>query len=191
MVAPIRHRHLTQLVQSAAGLSGPKLDTDLWHRLDPFRVGLPQKSEAGPGATPDELPAAQRLEIKRLRALVTAGLQALADRTERKLASTLAGARQAWDRVDSEQIVEPSLDAILDGTRRALQAAAAQHDAVAGAALEGLLVLEAARGLVALFERRLSSLIRLRGRESDELLPEGRPFVDLGPALAEAARAWA
>jgi hypothetical protein len=62
---------------------------------------------------------------------------------------------------------------------------------VAAVALEGLLALEAACGLTTLAERRLSSLIRLRlrGRERD-ILPAGRPFLDLGAAFAEAARAW-
>ena len=58
-------------------------------------------------------------------------------------------------------------------------------------ALEGLIALEAACGLTALTEGRLSALIRLRVRtREDDLLPEGRPFLDLGAALAEAATAW-
>jgi hypothetical protein len=190
MVAPIRHRHLKQLVHAATGLRGPKLDTTLWRRLEPWSVGLPQKSEAGPGAAPDELPAPMRLEMSRLRALVAAALHALADRTERHLPRNLAGARQAWDKVDHHDIVEPTLEATLDGTRRTLQLTASRDDAAGGIALQGLLALEAARGLVALAERRLSSLIRLRIQDSDDLLPGGRPFLDIAPALAEAARAW-
>jgi hypothetical protein len=53
-------------------------------------------------------------------------------------------------------------------------------------------VLEAACGLTTLAERRLSSVIRLRLRSDDqELLPAGRPFLDLGAAISEAARVWA
>ena len=78
----------------------------------------------------------------------------------------------------------------LASTRHTLERAAVRPDPVGAVALEGLLALEAARGLAALAEQRLSSLIRLRVRQTDELLPGGRPFLDLGAAIAEAARAW-
>ena len=58
-------------------------------------------------------------------------------------------------------------------------------------ALEGLLAIDLAIALVRLFERRLAALLRLRLRSATpELLPEGRPFLDLGRALHEAAEAW-
>ena len=58
-------------------------------------------------------------------------------------------------------------------------------------ALEGLLAVDASVALVRLFERRLASLLRLRLRSATpDLLPEGRPFLDLGRALHEVAGAW-
>lgn len=61
----------------------------------------------------------------------------------------------------------------------------------AAVALEGLLVLDTAVSLVRLFESRLASLLRLRRRSATpELLPEGRPFLDLAGALRELAEVW-
>jgi hypothetical protein len=200
MVRAIRYRPLKQLVQAASSLSGPKLDTALWRRLEPWSAGLPQKPDAGP-SQPDELPADTRLEMNRLRALVATSLATMAQKVEDRLGPILAGARQAWDKVDNHDLCDRSFDATLDGVRRTLQAAASGASAargagdasgpLAGVALEGLLALETARALVALAERRLSSLIRLRVQDSEQLLPGGRPFLDLGAAIAEAARAWA
>lgn len=176
----IRHRHLKQLVDSAVALGGPTLDQALWRRLQPFAAG-----------DPGELPADPRLEARRLRALVAGSLQALAERLEQTLAPALAGARQNWDKVDNQTIVDSRLEAAVASTRHALERAATRADAAGAVALEGLMALEAARGLIRLAEQRMSSLIRLRVRQDEDLLPGGRPFLDLGAALAEAARAWA
>jgi hypothetical protein len=125
---------------------------------------------------------------------VAACLEGLAQRAEKALRPALARARQNWEQVDSLEIVDRPMAGSLAEARRHLQAAASgegNHPAVCAVAVEGLLVLEAATGLTSLTERRLSSLIRLRVRLSEDLLPEGRPFLDLGKALAEAAHAWA
>jgi hypothetical protein len=59
------------------------------------------------------------------------------------------------------------------------------------AALEGLLAVDTAVALVRVFERRLATLLRLRLRSATpDLLPGGRPFLDLAGALAELAEAW-
>lgn len=129
--------------------------------------------------------------MNRLRALVADGLLAMSKRAEQTLAPALARARQAWDKVDSHVILEPALVATLSVTRRTLQQTADGDGGALGAvAVEGLIALEAAEGLCALAERRLSSLIRLRLQDTEELLPADRPFLDLGAALAEAARTW-
>src|SRR5687767_3293241 len=196
MVPSILHRHLKQLVHAAASLRGPKLETALWHRLEPWSVAGPSdpselpdpgepsgvRAPQGQGQVDDDAAEARR-EMTRLRALVAAGLQALARRAEQTVGPALAGARQAWDKVDHHTIVDPALAATLAGTQRTLQLAASGQGPVAAVAIEGLLALEAAGGLCALVERRLSSLIRLRVQQSDELMPGGRPFLDLGPAL--------
>jgi hypothetical protein len=202
MVGSIRNRHLKQLVHSAASLGGPRLETALWRRLDGFVAALPPRPEASTGAQgePATSPGeAARAEIARLRGLVAGSLQALAARIEQTLGPALAGARQAWEKVDSQVLVDPTLDASLGVARRTLELAVAEPDPLGAVALEGIAVLEVARGLVALAEQRMSSLIRLRlagagvdGQLDPEgtLLPQGRPFLDLSAAIAEAGRAW-
>ena len=77
--------------------------------------------------------------------------------------------------------------------RRRLAAAAAPAALAArrAVALEGLLAVDASVALTRLFERRFATLLRLRMRSNTpELLPDGRPFLDLGRALREAAEAW-
>jgi hypothetical protein len=176
---PIRHRYLKELVRTAAALPGPRIDLAPWDRLT-------QLGEATGSAEVSTEPA-------RLRALVAQALLSLAHRLDEVLPPALLRARQAWDKVDDLAIVDEDLAATLAATRRTLVAgtiaASAPERAVA---FEGLVALDAARGLTGLAERGLASLIRLRVRASnDELLPDGRPFIDLGAALAEAARAWA
>jgi hypothetical protein len=186
---------LQQLVRAAAALPGPQLDVALWHRLEPWGTdpsGATGTDDAG------ELRAATRAEVARVRALVAGCLGALAQRVEQALGPALALARQSWDRVDDLVIVDAPLGSNLSRVRQQLEAAldSAGQDrdsrAVAAAALEGLMALEAAEGLTGLCQHRLSSLIRLRvSMEDGELLPGGRPFLDVGAALAEAARRWA
>jgi hypothetical protein len=179
--------HVKQLVHAATSLSGPKLETALWQRLDPFCAAGSTRVHAQKEEGRDPEPPA---DPRRLRAMVAADLRALARRAETTLASALASARQAWDKVDNHMIIDPALAATLSVTRRRLQLAAEGSGPTAAVALEGIIALEVAGNLCALMERRLSSLIRLRVQQSEELLPDGRPFLDLGAALAEVARAW-
>jgi hypothetical protein len=179
---PIRHRHLKQLVRTAASLPGPRVELAPWNRLAQLATG--------DGSAP---PPEGGRDASGLRALVGACLTALARRLDEALPPALANARQQWDKVDDLTIVDEDLAATLADARRTLVATAAGGaPAERAVALEGLLALDTARGLTTLAERGLASLIRLRVRSRDEvLLPAGRPFVDLGAALAEAARAWA
>jgi hypothetical protein len=188
IVARIRHRHLKELVRTAAALPGPKLDIPLWASIRAIDLG----------AAPGDPPAPPRQDVVReiavLRGLVASCLSRLAQRIEERFSAALAEARRAWDQADSVTIVDVDLGRALADARRKLGAAAGagpDRRALAAVALEGLLVLEAACGLTTLAERRLSSVIRLRLRDNDqELLPEGRPFLDLGAAISEAARVW-
>ena len=193
MVARIP-RHLKQLVSTAAALPGPKVEVALWASLRAIDLGAAQESTGAPARLRSDLPDDVRQEIAALRALVASCLQRLALRIDEKLAAALAEARRAWDQVDSVTIVDANLGRALTDARRRLGTTAASRSAdraVAAVALEGLLALEAACGLTTLAERRLSSIIRLRLRGyNHELLPGGRPFLDLGAAFAEAARAW-
>jgi hypothetical protein len=186
-------------------LPGAKLDTAPFARLAPVgaalapTAGAASASGAKSGAMSGAMtgggrePAGDaRAEIARLRGLVAECLAALAKRIDETLPAALAQARRAWDKVDDLSIIDPPLRAALADGRRWLAAVAADGGRAEGAvALEGLIALESAWGLTLLAERRLSALIRLRVRSADgELLPGGRPFLDLGAALAEAASAW-
>jgi hypothetical protein len=176
IVARIRHRHLNELARTAAALPGPKLEIPLWASLRAIDVGPTPSRDAAPDGIDlrTNLGPEVREEVAQLRALVASCLQRLSVQIESKLGPALEGA-------------------LADARRRLGSAADAKRSTgtVGAVALEGLLALEAACGLTTLAERRLSSLIRLRlrGRER-ELLPAGRPFLDLGAAFAEAARAW-
>lgn len=162
---------------------------------------LPISNVAPAGDSSDQLApnprvdAAARAEITRLRGMVAACLDALARAINQRLAPAIEGAHRAWEKVDDLSIVDPILAATVSETRRALHRAAAATGPsgrpVAAVAIEGLLALDSACGLTGLAERRLSSLIRLRVRSADPaLLPQGRPFLDLGRAIAEVAREW-
>jgi hypothetical protein len=201
IVGGILHRHLNQLVRTAAALPGPKVSVALWASLRAIDLGGGAPNPTPPDQAPglagrwgSDLPDDVRQEIAGLRALVASCLQQLALRIEQHLGSALAEARRAWDQADSVTIVDAELGRMLADARRRLGGMADRRGvdrAIGAVAVEGLLALEAACGLTTLAERRLSSIIRLRLHGDDpELLPGGRPFLDLGAAFTEAAGAW-
>jgi hypothetical protein len=125
--------------------------------------------------------------------MVSVSLAALARTIDQHLGPAIENAHRAWEKVDDLAIVDTVLAANVTETRRALYRAATApgQPALAAVGLEGLLALDAACGLTGLAERRLSSLIRLRVRSAEPaLMPDGRPFLDLGRAIAEVAREW-
>jgi hypothetical protein len=186
MVGPIRQRHLQELRRAATALPGPKAAA-------PRLTQLPPAAGAGDGAAPEgPLDAAARTEIANLRRLVHHVLMTLSERVERTLGPALEKALRAWDQADAHVILDHDLKHRLALERRRLEEAlGSPWPAVRAVAVEAILALRAACALVELFERRLSPLIRLRVRSPErELLPNGRPFLDLAPALAEAARGW-
>jgi hypothetical protein len=145
-----------------------------------------QAAEGGPSRGADVPPAALRREVAAL-------LARLARHVDDALAAALARAARAWEQVDALPMIDPELEdgvaLVRLGLARAAHATApAAQRAVA---LEGLLAVDAAVALARLCERRMASLLRLRLRSpASELLPAGRPFLDLGAALHEAAEAW-
>ena len=171
-------------------------------------------SAAAPRTTQDRrqvAPARQAISLHELKTRVRELLAELARRVDGALPDTLRHAQHAWDQVDALKLI----DKAVDDEVRALVRQAALLEADAESAerralgLEGRLTLEAAVGLVALVERRLATLVRvrLRGvqldgtrneqdaspdaeRLTERLLPGGRPFLDLGAALHETARRW-
>ncbi len=152
-----------------------------WYAAELARAG---------GAAPAEL---GDVDTRDLRAAIAAVLAELASRTEPALAACVKRSREEWDQADSLSVIDAELADEIAVLRRRL-VASAQPLGAAGrraVALEGLLVVDAAVALVRLFERRLAPLLRLRLRSSaPDLLPAGRPFLDLGAALHELAEAW-
>ncbi len=127
-----------------------------------------------------------------LRPAVAALLERLAARTGPALIDCLQRSREQWDQADSLSVIDAEVaDDVAALRRRLVAEAGAASPARRAIALEGLLVVDAAVALLRLFERRLASLLRLRLRSgTPDLLPAGRPFLDLGNALQEVAEAW-
>src|SRR5262249_6439054 len=119
-------------------------------------------------------------------AAVAAFLTQLAARVDAELPEVL---RKAWDQIDSLVLLDAEL---AKEARRLRSAARALADSTQPATrADGLTAghtLDAAVGMVLIIERRLSTLVRLRGEAP--LLVDGRPFLDLASLLKEAARAW-
>lgn len=167
--------------------------------------GLPDGAPEAP--SPPVLPPPARAaasvaneSVASLRRRVRAQLSALAVRLDAQLPSALAASERAWESADDHALTDEDLRADFAETRRAVRAAAAQPPGPArAAALEAWLALESAWGLLELAERRLATLIRLRVRadgspltdQPRNLLPDGRPFLDLGRALHQLARHFA
>ncbi len=128
-----------------------------------------------------------------LRPAIAAVLERLASRTEPALVACIRRSREEWDQADSLSIIDADLAEEISALRRRLASGAQPVSPAArrAIAVEGLVVLDACVALVRLFERRLAPLLRLRLRSATpELLPGGRPFLDLGQALHEVSEAW-
>ncbi len=155
--------------------------------------GVAAYAEGLARAADPEPMTADRGERDGLRPAVAALLERLAARTEPALEACIRRSREEWDQADSLSVIDADLADEIAALRRRL-AARAQPGASAArraVALEGLVVLDASVALVRVFERRLAPLLRLRLRSATpELLPDGRPFLDLGQALHEVAEAW-
>jgi hypothetical protein len=134
-----------------------------------------------------------RAKADDLRPVIASLLARVARRVEPALTAVLERASAAWDQADAFSVIDDDVEVEIVATRRRLTASAGVDAPAAtrAIALEGLLAVDASIALVRLFERRLAALLRLRLRSATpELLPEGRPFLDLGRALREVAEAW-
>ncbi len=132
------------------------------------------------------------LDVTELRARAAAWLVALAAAVEASLPDALARATQAWDQADAFAVLDGALRGEALALRHAGEALATSAEAATGAAgLETRLLVDAAVGLVSLIERRFAAILRLRLRSgTPELVVDGRPFLDVAAALAEAGRRW-
>lgn len=188
---PIRRYALRSLVEAARELplpvTAPEPASD-----DPggAATAYAEALARAPGAA---IPDQGRPRPDELRPAVAAVLARLARRVDPELEAAMHRGRGAWDQADAFSAIDREVERDVAALRRRLAAAASPEQAAAcrAIALEGLLAIDVAVSLVRLFERRLAALLRLRLRSATpELLPAGRPFLDLGRALHEAAEAW-
>ncbi|HEX4403995.1 MAG TPA: hypothetical protein VH560_04155 [Polyangia bacterium] len=134
-----------------------------------------------------------RAKSDELRPTIASLLARVAARVEPALTAVLERASAAWDQADAFSVIDDELAVEIAAARLHLTASAGAEAPAAtrAIALEGLLAVDASIALVRLFERRLAALLRLPLRSvTRDLLPEGRPFLDLGRALREVAEAW-
>jgi len=151
-------------------------------------LGLPR---AAISATPAPAVTAA-LPQAELRARTGAWFTALAARLEGSLPGALARATEAWDQADTFVVFDAELRDEGIALRRAAEVLAADDDAtLRTAGREASLAIDAVVGLVSLLERRFAAILRLRLRSATpELVVDGRPFLDVAAALAEAGRRW-
>jgi hypothetical protein len=168
----------------------------LYALLEQLRA-LPADGEVTPGlprAADRELrtPHAELIPARDLQRRVGQALADLARNLSEEVPKTLELALKAWDQVDALEVVDTKLRREIGALRHSAVTLEESEDAADRAiGLESRLVLDAATGLVRLFERRLAQMVRTRLRsETPDLFVDGRPFVDLGAALQEAARRW-
>jgi len=171
------HQALEALVEQVRSLPGGGSE-----------LGLPR---AAIRATPSPAITAM-LPPAQLRTRTAAWLTALAARLESSLPGALARATQAWDQADTLVVFDAELRDEGIALRRAAELLAADEDAtLRSAGREASLVIDAVVGLVLLLERRFAAILRLRLRSATpELVVDGRPFLDVAAALAEAGRRW-
>src|SRR4051812_6597796 len=111
--------------------------------------------------------AVAEIEPRALRARAGAWLSALGAAVEDALAPALARATHAWDQADAFAVLDAELREEALALRRAGEALAAGEDDDARATgLEALILVDAAVGLVSLFERRFAAILRLRLRSA-------------------------
>jgi hypothetical protein len=167
---------LEALVEQIRSLPGSAEDLDL---------GMPRAAAHAAAAT-------STIDAATLRARAAAWLASLATAVEDALPDALARATQAWDQADAFAVLDAPLRDEALALRRAGEALAEGDDEAARAAgVEARLLIDAAVGLVSLLERRFAAVLRLRLRSTTpELLIDGRPFLDVAAALAEAGRRW-
>jgi hypothetical protein len=188
----IRRHALRDLVETARGLpiaAALEPVTIEAAGVSSYAEELARAAAAGPG----EHAETSSPGSGDLRPAIAELVARLARRAEQALTSSLKRATEAWDQADAFSVIDGDLEAEIAVTRRRLRDGAEPSvpAPLRAVALEGMLAVDASVALVRVFERRLAALLRLRLRSTTpDLLPEGRPFLDLGRALHEVAEAW-
>lgn len=131
-------------------------------------------------------------DVVLLRQAMGALLVDLSNRVDPLLRHAFTRASGIWDQVDAFTVLDgATLDRVADLRAWSAQLRGHEDGAVRSSALEVATVLEATVGILALLERRLATLVRLRLRDPQHtLMVEDRPFLDVGAALKEAGRAF-
>jgi len=116
----------------------------------------------------------------------------MANLIESRLPEALRSATWAWENTGSMALLnEEALEMLILARQDLRHAVLTGEPAVVALATEGLWALRTAFSVISLLQTRLPSLIRLRTRmEDQDLMPHGRPFLDLAPALSELGRRW-
>ena len=133
------------------------------------------------------------LRFEGVRRQVRTTLGRMATLLDERLPDALRTATWAWEKTGSMALLDEEALQMLTLARQDLRYAVLMGEPqVVALATEGLWALRTAFSVISLLETRLPSLIRLRTRMEDrDLMPHGRPFLDLAPALSELARRWA
>jgi hypothetical protein len=168
---------IERLLATARALPGEK-------ELAPLAIAPVSTSTADTG---DPATTQRLVDLERR---VGALLTELADRLEPALTTALDRAVRAWDQADDLTVLDDKLLLRARDLSARWHVAAAAGDVTAPRAIEACLAIEAATDLVRLLEQRLATFIRLHLQLSSELLPKGRPFLDIAAAIRELARRW-
>ena len=153
----------------------------------PVDLSLPRAA-----VRPHAAVAAEPLTLAELRVQTAALLARLAERVDATVPNALRLAETAWDQADAFVVFDDELrQQTLALAATADLLAADEDDVTRAAGVEARLAIDSAVGLVALVERRFAALVRLRLRSATpELMIDGKPFLDVAAALAEASRRW-
>jgi hypothetical protein len=165
---------IERLLATARALPGEK-------EIAPLAISPPSPA----GATTTDPALLSDLE-RRVGTLLTE----LAERLEPALTQALDRAVRAWDQADDLTVLDDALLARAADLTTRWRAAAATGEVIVPRAVEADLAIETAIDLVRLLEQRLATFIRLHLQVHSELLPDGRPFLDVAGALRELARRW-
>jgi len=173
----MRKSALQQLVDTARSLPGDRVSLPL--------VSVPP---AGDPAEGQDLP-----DMRVLRRQLGMILADLARVLEPEMVRAMSQAMRSWDQADAVNVLSPMITERIQKHRALwLKLRGSSTPGDDAAAVEALLTIDTTVALLTLVEKRMATLVRLRLRsETPELVPQGRPFLDVAAALQEAARAWA
>jgi hypothetical protein len=172
-----KHRSLLQLHERARALPG--------ERRDLCRVVNLAPAADGP------LPLLDRARLLLLRRRTAALFRTLAKQVDEELMRALSAGQTRWDQVDALALIPSHVRLTRTALETDWHAAGAVDPVLHAASTEALATIATAMDLLQLVERRLATFVRLRLKQDDpRLMPDGRPFLDIGRALLDTAEAY-